>query len=288
MFRWDWFIEKLKVGGECELPAGTTFGGATITTWSITLGAWENLIASSTSDITVNTDKFTVAWTSGNTVVGWTLTIAGAVTNNWAVTNASTQTMSAAQKLLLRDADISVSSANDWYMDLAADTWVRIAAPATVTSAWAAALAVGRLWATTPALNVDASTATSITGINIKSAASGNWVAVSALWGTNEALTIDAKWSGTITIAWTSTGAVTITPATTITGALTQTGLSTHTNGIVIGSAKKITGAGTWANGIIIDNPKNAAAATMSGTARTVEIAIGWTPYYFLVYPTAS
>ena len=42
----------------------------------------------------------------------------------------------------------------------------------TVTSANASALAVGRLGATTPALKVDASTATSITGISIKSAPS--------------------------------------------------------------------------------------------------------------------
>lgn len=77
----------------------------------------------------------------------------------------------------------------------------------TVTSASATALAVGRLGATTPALVVDASTATSITGIKIKSAAAGGGVAVSAVGeASNGALTIDAQGSGTITFGATSTG----------------------------------------------------------------------------------
>ncbi len=159
----------------------------------------------------------------------------------------------------------------------------------TITSSSAQALAVGLNGLTNPAFNVDASTALQADGVNVKGLAAGNGAGVKVITsGTNAPLTIDAAGSGTITIAGTSTGAVTITPATTITGALTQTGLATFTNGIAIASAKKITGAGTGANGIIIDNPKNTTALTMSGTARTVEIAIGGTPYYFLVYPTAS
>lgn len=161
--------------------------------------------------------------------------------------------------------------------------------PTAITSVSNQALAVGRQGATNPALNIDSSTASQADGINVKGLGAGNGAEVSVITsGTNAPLTIDAAGSGTITIAGTSTGAVTITPATTITGALTQTGLATFTNGIVIASAKKITGAGTGANGLIIANPKNAAAATMSGTAKTVEISIGGTPYYFLVYPTAS
>lgn len=109
----------------------------------------------------------------------------------------------------------------------------------TGTSANASAIAVGRLGATTPAFQVDASTATSITGIKIKSAASGGGVAVSAIGETNVNLTIDAAGSGTIIIAGTSTGAVTITPATTITGAAsfssTITGTSTNASALAVG-----------------------------------------------------
>lgn len=82
----------------------------------------------------------------------------------------------------------------------------------TITSSSANALAVGRQGTTSPALNVDASTASSATGLNIKAAAAAGGVAVSAISsGTNENLTIDAKGSGTITLAGTSTGNTIIT-----------------------------------------------------------------------------
>lgn len=153
----------------------------------------------------------------------------------------------------------------------------------TITSDSAQALAVGLNGLTGPAFNVDASTALQADGLNVQGLAAGNGVAVSTITtGTNAPLIIDAAGSGTIGIGTVSTGVVTIKPATTVTG------LATFTGGIVIASAKKITGAGTGANGLIIDNPKNTTALTMSGTAKTVEIAIGGTPYYFLVYPTAS
>ena len=75
------------------------------------------------------------------------------------------------------------------------------------TSAGAQALAVGLAGATNPALEVDASTASSATGVRVKSAAAASGVAVSAISsGTNENLTLDAKGSGTITLATTSTG----------------------------------------------------------------------------------
>lgn len=155
--------------------------------------------------------------------------------------------------------------------------------PQAITSASNNALVVGANGATNPVLNIDTSTSSVATGINIAGAAAAGGVAISVLSsGTNENLTIDAKGSGTVTINGTATGAVTITPATTITGALTSSG------GIVVASAKKIEGAGTGTNGIILKNLKNAAAGTLSGTALNVEIDIGGTPYYFAVYPTKS
>lgn len=86
----------------------------------------------------------------------------------------------------------------------------------TGTSAAASALAVGRLGATTPAFVVDASTATSITGIKIKSAGTGSGVAISAVGeASNGNLTIDAQGSGTTTINATATGNIVLSRATT-------------------------------------------------------------------------
>src|SRR5690348_591961 len=81
----------------------------------------------------------------------------------------------------------------------------------TVTSTNAAALAVGRQGATNPALNIDASTATSVTGLNVKAAASGGGLAVAVISSAAaEALTLDALGTGTITIGGTSTGRITL------------------------------------------------------------------------------
>ncbi len=79
----------------------------------------------------------------------------------------------------------------------------------TVQSTNLKALAVGRLGATTPALQVDANTATSITGVKIKSAAAGNGVAISAIGeASNGRLLIDAQGSGVLALGDTSTGPV--------------------------------------------------------------------------------
>lgn len=112
----------------------------------------------------------------------------------------------------------------------------------TVTSANSSAFAVGRLGATTPAFLIDASTATSITGIKIKSAAASGGVALSAIGETNIALTIDASGSGTITLGGTSTGAIIHTRATTLSAALTYGGVAlsnavTGTGNMVLSSA---------------------------------------------------
>lgn len=112
----------------------------------------------------------------------------------------------------------------------------------TVTSAAAAALSVGPNGATNPAFNVDASTASSATGLNVKSAAAAGGLAISVVSsGTNENLTVDAKGSGTITLGGTSTGAITLTRATTLSAALTYGGVTfnntTTGSGNLVGSA---------------------------------------------------
>ncbi len=55
----------------------STLTGAIAAAASITLGAGADLIGSSTSDITFNTNKFTVAGATGNTVVAGTLDVTG-------------------------------------------------------------------------------------------------------------------------------------------------------------------------------------------------------------------
>ena len=88
----------------------------------------------------------------------------------------------------------------------------------TGTTASATALTIGRQGSTNPALLVDASTATSVTGIKIKSAAAAAGVALSVITsGTNENLTIDAASAGTITLGSVSTGAVGVNTSLTIT-----------------------------------------------------------------------
>ena len=118
-----------------------------------------------------------------------------------------------------------------------------VAGTVTITSASASALTVGRLGATTPALQVDASTATSITGIKVKSAAASGGVAVSAIGETNVNLTIDAAGSGTVSINATGTGNITLGRATTISNTLTvSTGGAAITGNVTI--AGKLGGSG--------------------------------------------
>jgi hypothetical protein len=80
-----------------------------------------------------------------------------------------------------------------------------------VSSASSAAISVGANGSLNPALLVDASTASSATGIDIKSAAAGSGAAISVTSsGTNEGMTINAKGSGAINIGGISTGVVSI------------------------------------------------------------------------------
>lgn len=117
-----------------------------------------------------------------------------------------------------------------------------------VTSSSANALAVGPNGTTNPALQVDASTASSATGLKIKSAAAAGGLAVSVITsGSNENLTIDAAGSGTVTVAGTSTGAITLSRATTLSAALTYGGVTlsnsvTGTGSMVLSASPTLTG----------------------------------------------
>jgi hypothetical protein len=60
-----------------QVVGTSTFTGAVTANAGITLGAGDDLIGSATSDITFNTNKFTVAGATGNTLVGGTLDVVG-------------------------------------------------------------------------------------------------------------------------------------------------------------------------------------------------------------------
>lgn len=161
-----------------------------------------------------------------------------------------------------------------------------VVALGTITSSSANALTVGPNGTTNPVFNVDASTGSAVTGLNLVGAASGGTVAVAVSQSSGNAnLSIDAKGTGTVAINSTASGAITLGRATTIT-----TGNLTVTNGdiVVSANAKKLSFTGTGANGGVLLNLKNAAASTLSGTNVDIEISIGGTPYYFTVYPTKA
>lgn len=146
------------------------------------------------------------------------------------------------------------------------------AAGLAVTSSGANALAVGPSGTTNPSLNVDASTASAATGLNIKSAAAAGGLAVSVISsGSNENLTIDAKGTGTITVGGTSTGAITLTRATTMSNALTYGGVTlsnsvTGTGSMVLSASPTFTGTLSSANQTITSASANALAVGPNGT----------------------
>ena len=88
------------------VDGASTLTGAVGCGASVTLGAGADIIGSATSDITINTDKFTVAGATGNTVIAGTTTITGALTQTGAVGCAASITLGAG-------ADIIGSSTSD-------------------------------------------------------------------------------------------------------------------------------------------------------------------------------
>lgn len=94
--------------GDIEVSGTMTVNGSPIIAGAVILGAGENLTGSSTSNIAFNTNKFTVAGASGNTVVGGTLWVTGATTlsSTLAVTGAVTHTSTT-----LCSDDVTIASA---------------------------------------------------------------------------------------------------------------------------------------------------------------------------------
>jgi len=75
------FSSNVTVGGTLGITGATTATGLITANGGVTLGAGDDLIGSSTSDITINTDKFTVAGATGNTVIAGSLVTSGTIDN---------------------------------------------------------------------------------------------------------------------------------------------------------------------------------------------------------------
>lgn len=144
----------------------------------------------------------------------------------------------------------------------------------TITSSTASALAVGANGATNPALQIDASTVSSATGIKIKSAASSGGVAVSIITsGTNENLTIDAAGSGAITLGSVSTGAIVLTRATTLSAALTYGGVTF--NNAVTGTGNLVGSISPTFTGTVTMPAVNFGGAVAITSASASALAVG-------------
>lgn len=191
-------------------------------------------------------------------------TIGGTLAFSGAITHSSTTTLSAA----LTYGGVTLANAVTGTGNMVLSDSAALTTALTITGASSNALAVGRQGATNPAFNVDASTASSNTGINIKSAAAAGRVALSVLSSnTNEGLNIDAKGSGTIILGATSTGGITLTRAVTLSSSINNPDSSTVRFGNVnLGGTWDFNLVSTTANG-----PFNVSAGGMSngGTLAT-------------------
>jgi hypothetical protein len=137
-----------------------------------------------------------------------------------------------------------------------------------ITVASSNALAVGPAGTTNPSFNVDTSTASAATGLNVKSAAAAGGLALTVTSsGTNESLTIDAKGSGSISLnsAVASTGAVAIGSRLSITSN-SAAAINVGPNGLTNPVLKVDASASNAATGLLI-----AGAAAGSGVAVTTQ-----------------
>lgn len=149
-----------------------------------------------------------------------------------------------------------------------------------ITSASSAALTAGLNGSTNPALQVDASTASSATGLKVKSAAAAGGLALSVISsGTDENLAVDAKGAGTVTVGGTSTGAIVLTRATTMSAALTYGGVTlansvTGTGSMVLATAPSVSSltvtTAFTATGLVTNADLVNAATTVNGQTCTL------------------
>lgn len=133
-----------------------------------------------------------------------------------------------------------------------------------LTSTSANAIAVGPAGATNPAIQVDASTASAVTGFKLKANALAGGAALSVISsGVNENATFDAKGSGTLTLNGTATGNVTTPRGLVSTGPTAGVGYATGAGGTVTQATSKATGVTlNTVTGTVTLNAASLAAAT--------------------------
>lgn len=193
-----------------------------------------------------------------------------------------------------------VLSASPTFTGTLAAASATLAGTLTITSASATALTVGPSGATNPTLLVDASNASSATGITIVANAAASGVGIAAISsGTNENLRLDAKGSGTITLGSSSTGAITLTRATTLSAALTYGGVTlsnavTGTGNMVLSASPTLTGtalvAALTASGLITGSAGVTVASgqTLTLTGATVSGTPTWSSSQAITLSTAA
>jgi hypothetical protein len=225
------------LGGVTSLTIAGALAGATT-------GAFSSTITSAIGAVGVNTPAYssTATWNVGGTTyqhifANITNTASAAastlidlqvgaasqfkVTVGGAATIANGLTVSASG-ITVTAGGLTVSAGTSALQALTATTGVfssnvGITGTATVTSSSATSLTVGLNGATNPAFTVDSSTALQVAGLKVTGAVTGGTVAVAVTdSGANANLSLDAKGSGTIVIAGTSTGAITLSRATTV------------------------------------------------------------------------
>lgn len=148
-----------------------------------------------------------------------------------------------------------------------------------ITSADDNGFTIGANGATNPVFKVLANTASVATGLSITGAAAASGLAVAVLSsGTDENLTIDAKGAGTIVLAGTSTGGITLTRATTASSSVLST------------SATAGIGYGTGAGGTVTQLTNRTTGVTLNkttGAITLVSAAGSATPATFTVTNSA-
>lgn len=144
-------------------------------------------------------------------------------------------------------------------------------------------LSVGQNGSTNPALQIDTSTASSATGIGIKSAAAAGGVAMNVISsGATEGLILNAKGAGGITIGNVSSGIINLAGPTTISTALTYGGVTlnnavTGTGNMVLSNNATLVAPilGTPASGNLTNATNCSISACVSGLGTGVATALG-------------
>lgn len=183
---------------------------------------------------TSNADGVLAADSSGNNSIflnafeaGSTISRFGQTTGNWAQYVSGGTTNVGMMIGTLTSQPFIIGTNNTARISISgAGTIVNIAAPTSVTSSSAGALAVGPNGTTNPTFQVDDSASSAANGVYVFSTAAGSGANITTISSaTNETLKINAKGSGIIDLGGTSTGGVTVHTSFTATGLVTNADL---------------------------------------------------------------